>query len=78
MSDDDPVVVVFPGVDRADVERDAELFAAIAAADPGIIRTVSLLVAELAQIELEPDLLRGLAEHLHRLGDTLTMRAGRT
>lgn len=61
----------------ADVERDRELFAAVAATRPDLIRTVSLLVAELADVDLPPELLRGLGGHMRRLGDTMTMRADR-
>lgn len=65
------------GVDAADVERDRELFCAVAETRPDLIRTVSVLVAELADVDLPPELLRGLGGHMHRLGDTLCMRADR-
>lgn len=61
----------------SDVDADRELFCAIAATRPDLIRTVSLLIAELADVDLPPELLRGLAVHMQRLGVTLTMRAER-
>lgn len=64
-------------VEPSDVERDRELFAVIAATAPGVISRLGLLVAELADVELAPEQMRGLAGHMHRLGDTFAMRADR-
>lgn len=64
-------------VEPGDVESDRELFSEVAATAPGVIRTLSVLAAELADVELSPELLSGLGGHLYRLGDTLAMSADR-
>lgn len=61
----------------SDADADQELYAAIAAALPELITTVSALMAELADVDLEPGLLRGLGVRVQRLGHTLVMRADR-
>lgn len=62
---------------RSDVERDRELFCAVAETRSDLVRTLSLLVTELADCALPPEQQRGLGGHLQRLGQTLTMRADR-
>lgn len=61
----------------SDVDADRELYAAIAAARSDLITTVSALMAELADLDLDPRLLRGLGVRVQRLGDALIMRADR-
>ncbi|MFO7190881.1 MULTISPECIES: hypothetical protein [Thermocrispum] len=60
-----------------DIERDAILFARIAETEPGIVRTLGLLIGELTDPELEPDLLRRLGELIRRIGETVIARAER-
>lgn len=64
--------------DADDVEVDRELFTRIAETHPGIVRTLSVLVGELADVdELEPSVLRVLSDRIRRIGDTLIARADR-
>lgn len=58
-------------------KTDTDLWAALAVADPGILRTVDLLFRELASAELTDDVLRGVGEELRQLGDELVERADR-
>lgn len=72
----------FPRVEHglhepSDVERDRELFIRVAETCPGIARTLSVLIGELADIDLEPAVLRQLGERVRRVGETIVMRADR-
>jgi hypothetical protein len=72
----------FPRVERGlhepdDVERDRELFTRVAETHPGLVRTLSVLIGELADVDLEPAVLRTFGERVRRVGDTLVMRADR-
>ncbi|WP_034273852.1 hypothetical protein [Haloechinothrix halophila] len=58
-------------------ETDPDLWAALAATEPGIVRTIYLLVTELDRAELDGDLLRGLGTELSQIGGKLIERADR-
>lgn len=61
-----------------DVEVDRELYARVAETHPGIVRTLSLLVGELAEVDdIDPPMLRVLGDRVRRVGDTLVARAAR-
>lgn len=61
----------------SDVERDRELFTRVAESHPGIVRTLSVLIGELADLDLDAPLQRELGDRIRRVGDTLIMRADR-
>lgn len=55
---------------------DREVFGHIARTNPGLIRTLLLLLAELTELdELPPELRQALGEHLRRVGETVIARA---
>lgn len=61
----------------SEIERDRELFIRIAESHPGIVRTLSVLIGELADLDLEAPLQRALGDRIRRVGDTVVMRADR-
>lgn len=66
----------WPRVFPSAAEMDREVFNRIAQTNPGIVRTLLLLLAELSDLDgLAPDLRRALGEHLRRVGDTVIARA---
>ncbi|GAA5117849.1 hypothetical protein [Haloechinothrix salitolerans] len=56
---------------------DPDLCVALAAIEPGIVRTINLLLDEIDGAELDDDLLRRLGTELSQIGGTLTERANR-
>ncbi|WP_034272587.1 hypothetical protein [Haloechinothrix halophila] len=56
---------------------DPELWAALAAIEPGIVRTIRLLLDEIDGAGLDDELLRGLGTELSQIGSLLTERANR-
>lgn len=61
---------------NSDVDRDRRLFARVAETNPGLVRTLGVLIGELQASELPPpDVLRAYGEHVRRLGDTIVARA---
>lgn len=59
------------------IDRDRELFARIAEVNPGVVRTLSLLLSELDGGGLDPTTMRELGDRIRRIGETSIMRAGR-
>lgn len=73
-----------PGVDewtdeheRGATERDRELFQRVAETHPGVVRTLGVLVGELADLDLEPQIAAELGGQIRRLGDKVIDNARR-
>ncbi|MGH3432234.1 MAG: hypothetical protein ACRDQB_05295 [Thermocrispum sp.] len=69
------VTQVYPDV----VALDGEVFARVAETHPGVIRTLSVLLGELSDLDgLAPEQRRALGDHLSHVGETVIDRANHT
>lgn len=59
------------------IERDRELFTRIAATQPGLVRTLSVLVDEVERVELDPDVQCQLGDRIRRIGQKMIENAAR-
>lgn len=68
---------VVQGVYQPDVvDLDRALFARVSETHPGVVRTLGVLITELADLDsLAPDLRRGIGDHIRRVGDAVVSRA---
>ncbi|MFO7190981.1 hypothetical protein [Thermocrispum agreste] len=79
-----PMVPPPPGQSAADtghertVETDTLLFTTIAQSCPGIVRTLTLLIRELTEADLEPATMRMLGERIQRIGEAVSAHAKRS
>lgn len=74
----EPVRVDGADVRADDIELDRELFVGIAETHPGIVRTLGVLMGELADLgDLDPSRQRRLGDRIRLLGQAVIMRADR-
>lgn len=59
------------------IARDRELFARVAETHPGLVRTLDVLLGELAELDLEPDVQRELGDRIRKVGDKVIADADR-